>query len=358
MLQIMLCGAHDVHGLKQSFYTVATDFGAHPLWYKDGNIYYANSLSSKWAMNSRMSVKKVDACVFVLLEKYGDVTWETELEEALYCGKPFIFLVLDSTLQKTEFIIHKSLDSSQFSQDEEGIVSLFSLVTSKYQLTPRPFTYPTFEVVLRRGLADLFENALGLLQDRYEKESLLASLSDEQPLSVPQIERLQRIALDEYGASKMERTIALRRLAAGGVQNTQFIIDVCRSKEQGVQRLGFTLLPTLLQLPLNSDTIRELAEISAGSDDIGLSHRLVLSVGKIDPASLDILLDSLSKHEEGARRRAFEVVEMNLQLLRDAWGSSRMVRFLNVCEAESSENIDWKQRLRDLRDEFLRDEFE
>jgi hypothetical protein len=88
MLQIMLCGAHDVGEISTSFMDVAHDFGAEPWFYQQGTIHHINSRTSRWAENSRATVNKVDICVFVMLDRYGDNTWNHELHEALQLGKP------------------------------------------------------------------------------------------------------------------------------------------------------------------------------------------------------------------------------------------------------------------------------
>lgn len=88
MLRLMLCGASDMDKVERQFSEVAADFGAEAMCYLDGRVRYRNSATASWVENSRMSVSSADLCVFVILEKYGEITWTTELSEALALGVP------------------------------------------------------------------------------------------------------------------------------------------------------------------------------------------------------------------------------------------------------------------------------
>lgn len=97
MFEVMLCGAYDVGNIEETFSEVVQGFGATPWWYSDGRILYRNSRHSRWEDNSKATVRNADICVFVILEEYGEITWTTELQEALNAGKQFAVLVLDTS---------------------------------------------------------------------------------------------------------------------------------------------------------------------------------------------------------------------------------------------------------------------
>lgn len=353
MLQIMLCGAHDVDEISTAFTDVVEGLGADPWLYQRGKIHHINSRTSRWAENSRATVNKVDICVFVMADRYGDITWSHELQEALQLGKPFVVLALESAWVRYNNL-HQSLSdpSALRSEDDRQMVELLRMISSDYQITVTPFTFTAFKEILRGELAGLFQAGVELLQMRNQRAMLLDALTGSEPMSRSQVDQLLALATDEYEANKLARKSALRRLAADGVRDNELLLEVCRSTEQGVQRLGFDLLPDLLVLPPNEDVVRELAQIASGTDDVGVPRRLVSALGKIEPGMTDVLFDGIGSAEEGLRRRAYEVVEGDWDSVLSAWGRERMHRFLDACEVKTPTRARWVDRLRGRRDDL------
>ena len=353
MLQIMLCGAHDVGELSDVFTTVVQDFGAEPWFYQEGRIQHINSRTSRWTENSRATVGRVDVCVFVMLDQYGDITWNHELQEALNLGKPFVILALESAWMRYNTLQHSLTDPDALrSEDDRRMVELLRMISSDYQMTVTPFTYLTFGEKLRGELSGLFQIGVELVQTRNQRAMLVDALRSTERLSPYQTSQVIALATDEYESDKLARKSALRRLAGDGVRDDEILLDVCRSAEQGVQRLGFDLLPQILEVPPSEDTIRELAQISSGSDDVGIPRRLVVALAKVDSTYTDVLLDAVESLEEGLRRRAFEVVEEDWDAVFEAWGGDRMRRFLDACEAKTPARARWIDRLRDRRNDL------
>jgi len=351
MLQIMLCGAHDVVELSTEFSDVVQNFGAEPWFYQQGKIHHINSRTSRWTENSRATVSKVDVCVFVMLDRYGHITWTHELDEALDLGKPFVILALESAWMRYNTLHHSLTDPGALrSEEDQQMVELLRMISSDYQFTVTPFTYPTFKEKLRGELAGLFQAGVELVQARNQRAVLLEALTGSEPLSRRQVEQLIALAADEYEANKLARKSALRRLAAAGIRDDEMLLEVCQSSEQGVQRLGFDLVPDLLSLPPNEDVVRELAQIASGTDDVGIPRRLVMALGRLESTLIDVLLEAIGSFEEGLRRRAFEVVEQDWDMVLSAWGAERMCMFLNACEAKNPSRSRWVDRLRDRRD--------
>lgn len=353
MLEIMLCGAHDVGELSTDFTEIIQGFGAEPWFYQQGKIKHINSRTSQWTENSRATVRKVDVCVFVMLEHYGDITWTHELQEALQLGKPFVVLALESAWMRYTTFHHSITDASALlSQDDRSMVELIRIISSDYQITVTPFRYGTFKEKLRGELAGLFEEGVDLVYTRNQRSIILDALVEQEPLTRGQVEQLISLATDEYEVNKQARKLAIRRLAADGVRNDEVLLDLCRSSEQGIQRLGFDLMPQLMVLPPDEDFVRELAEVASRSDDVGIARRLVMGLGKIEPTMTDFLVDMIMNAEEGLRRRAFEVVENDWDTVLHAWGVERMRLFLDACEAQAPVRARWIDRLRSCRDDL------
>ena len=112
------------------------------------------------------------------------------------------------------------------------------------------------------------------------------------------------------------------------MRDDKLLLEVCRSSEQGVQRLGFDLVPDLLIVPPNEDIVRELAQIASGTDDVGIPRRLVLAHRQGPHSAMtDVLLNAIARVEEGVRRRAFEVVEENGETASREWWTSDLAWF-------------------------------
>lgn len=351
MLQIMLCGAHDVGELSTAFTNVVQSFGAEPWFYQEGKIQHINSRTSRWTENSRATVSKADVCVFVILDRYGDITWSHELQQALDLGKPFVILALESSWTRYNVLQWSITDPDVVrSEDDRRMIELLRMISSDYQFTVTPFTYNSFQEKLRGELSGLFQAGVELVQLRNQRGALLDALTGTEPLSRNQIQHVIALATDEYEPNKLARKAALRRLAADRQRDDELLLEVCRSSEQGVQRLAFDLVPDLLALPPKEDTVRELAQISAGTDDVGIPRRLVVALAKVDPTSIDLLLEAIGSLEEGLRRRAFEVVEEDWDTVLTSWGTDRMRSFLDSCEAKTAARARWVDRLRDRRE--------
>src|SRR6478609_2542199 len=350
MMEIMLCGARDVDHVSSDFAEVVHDFAAEPWFYGKGRIYHINSATAKWDENSRATVSRADVCVFVVLERYGDITWNHELRTALDLGKPFVFLALQSSWTRYMNLFHSVNDHSQIaSEDDRNLVGLLRMISSDYQITVGQFDYGSFKETLRRALSDLFRQGAALIQTRNRRSNTMELIGGTARLDRHQVDDLIDLVMDEGEENKNQRKSALRRLAAAGVRNEELVRSGCRSYEQGIQRLTFDLLPELLPDPEDEDLLRELATIAGTSDDVGLSRRLLLAVARVRPTLLDTLLEATGRTEEGLRRRAFEGVEENWDEVVNQWGPERTACFLNACEGRAAAGPRWIERLRQKR---------
>lgn len=348
----MLCGAHDANEISSVFSEVVRDFGAVPWWYLNGKIWHLNSASSSWSENSRATVRKVDVCVFVILNSYGEITWSEELKEALNLGKPFVVLALESAWNRYNTIRY-SVDNAEslLSEDDKQMLTVLQLIAD-HEFTVIPFSYGTFKNLLREALSDLMSSGLELLSARIRRRNLIDTLATNGSITQTNIKELVALATDDYHDSKSERKSALKKIAASEYRSNELTLDACKSFEQGIQRLAFHLIPFLAQLPLEVHLLRELSQISLKSDDIGLARRLANSIGDVDPYKLDILIEEMPEPEEGVRRRAYEAAEAHMEELLASWGIDRMKWFLNACEAKTTSKPSWLVRLRETRDKL------
>jgi hypothetical protein len=353
MFQAMLCGAHDVGDLADGFTEITRAFGGDPWFYQSGKIHHTNSSTSTWVNNSRATVGKADVCVFVIFKTYGEITWTHELQEALDLGKPFVVMAFEGSWNRYNNFLHNLSDYSGItSSDDKKMVELLRMITSDYQITVSTFTLDSFKEKLRGEFSRLFEEGVRLIGLRNQRAELLSAAERSRELSHWQIGKLISLAVDEGEANKMWRKTALRRLAAAGIRDRDLVTATCSSREQGVQRLAFDVLPALLPLPPDEDLLRELAQIASQCDDVGLVRRLVASMPEISSEAIDVVLDASGSVDEGARRRAFEGVDGRWDDILSVWGNERMGEFLVACEGKSSSRIRWIDRLRARKQEI------
>lgn len=346
MLQIMLCGAHDASDISDAFSEVTRDFGGEPWHYADGTIRHINSVTSSWVHNSRATVRDADLCVFVIVEQWGDITWNHELDEALAGGKPFVVMALEKTWTRVMNLRHGVSDLTAVkSEGDRQLLELFRKISSDYQLTVVSFTYMTFKERLRGLLSALMLEGLHLTEARNRREAFIALLHSDTGLRPHQVAEAVELACDEYELNKLARKTALRRLADGGYRDGELVLSVCRSMEQGVQRLGFELLPQLLPEG-DSDLLDELAGAADRSDDLGVRRRFIVSAGTIAPTRIDELLPLVTATDVSLRRLAYEAVDAQWDQVMDAWGRDRMAQFLVVCAGGAAATAGWVERLK------------
>ncbi|WP_237556819.1 hypothetical protein [Streptomyces sp. SID4956] len=233
--------------MQDEFVRTVADFGGVPWHFVNGTMNYINSASSDWEENSRATVQEADVCVFVIVEEIGHITWGTEVTAALLAGKPFLVLCQQSTYERylvlnAEFRPPASLDSLE--EGTRNLVTTLREIEQDRRLTAVPFGHGKFGETLRRELSKLFDIALGQMEERNRRKSILPLLSDPARLTTKDLRTAQAIAVDEW-EDKQARKAALRALAARRTLDEDALYSLLASGEQGVQRMTVELLPEL-----------------------------------------------------------------------------------------------------------------
>lgn len=87
MFRAMLCGAGDTSLISDDFKKLVTTMGGDPWHYQSGTISYLNHPRANFRRNSARTVAEADVLVLVLLERFGEISWDTELREAVGRGR-------------------------------------------------------------------------------------------------------------------------------------------------------------------------------------------------------------------------------------------------------------------------------
>lgn len=355
MLQVMLCGAADTDRVRNQFADAISDLGGVAWHYQSGDVLHINSSAASWERNSRATVKAADLCVFVVLEAYGDVTWEAELDEALAEGTPFLILCLQDTYQKYLTLSRGVADLRSVTEESDrALVSQLRAMESDMELTVVPFEYGYFGNVLRRQLSTLFGHALNSLAERNRRESVAQLLGEPTKLSRRQLEITASLAIDET-EEKTRRKRAVQAIADRNSADMDTIMQLLRSTEQGVQRLTITLLSQLCAPHSPGlDFLSEFVAVANSSDDVGVARRLIPAVLDLSlPLGCDALLE-LEISETGLRRRLTDEIEAREAAIVDEGLSQVAVELLQACLVEQS-GADWKTRCSELVDRLASD---
>lgn len=301
----MLCGAKDTKDIREVFTDVVRRIGGEPWHYMNGSILRINNANASWAMNSQMSVRKAAMCVFVIVREYGTLTWTIELEEAFLAGKPFAVLCLQETYEEYLTLRDKVADRQAIvDPDSRALLTLLDeLESDDRQLSVTPFTFSTFDQVLTREVAAVFQMALKVVEDRNLRMSTVRALNPLRHPSRRQIELLRDLALDET-EDKNVRKQAISVIADDGGFDLEDTTALLHSAEQGVQRLAAARLTDLYQMrPVEPQLIDDLIELTSASEDVGIARRLLTSLLQLDLRSGLVALGRAELTEVGARRR-------------------------------------------------------
>lgn len=357
MLRVMLCGAEDTDRLREEFSQVVLQFGGEPWHFSAGRTLHLNTTHASWQRNSSLTVARADLCVFVIVEKYGEIAWETELRTALITGKPFLIMCLEQTYHRYLTLRGAIVDRSAItnSDDRQLIELISSLESEQRQTTVIPFRYGTFDDELRHQLAALFLVLLGDQEKRNRHGNVAQVLGDPTRLTVSDLAMTQEVALDEM-EDKAVRKRAVQALAARHAADIDTVRALLSSTEQGVQRLTAHLLADLVTADMaDGDFLEYCVSIANGSDDVGIVRRMIPAILKIDLAGAIRALSILDTTEIGTRRRLAETLEEHEEAIRREGLSAAAIALLDRCLQESRE-LGWKARCRDLQDRLGRED--
>ncbi|WIX92462.1 hypothetical protein [Amycolatopsis sp. DG1A-15b] len=345
MLDIMLCGAADIDQVRREFDEVVEAFGAKPWHYMSGQIAHDNSLTSSWVDNSRATVLNMNICVFVVVERVGDITWQTEFREALRAGKAIRIFCREDTYREYLTLRRLVSDPNAINPDKRKLVEMISELEFDRRHTIVPYQTGFFRDVLRMHLAMLFSAALEAMEKRARLSAVEALLSEPSRLSPGELASVAEIATDEF-AGKTARKRAILALVARQAADDDLVRQLTQSPEQGVQRISIDNIARLYRTrPAEAEMFDHLVSVANQSGDSGLARRLIPAMLGIDFALAVSALTALDLTDIGARRRLAQELESREQLIDDRRVRLDVVGLLSRC-LDTRQEADWKARCR------------
>lgn len=283
----MLCGAGDLTELLPPFREVANEMGFNPLNFTDGTIFYHNYGVNQWERNSKLTVKSSDVLVFVINEKFGEITWNTELDEAISNGKNFIVLCRDETYAKYRY--HKD-ERLEYPADtnKRSLYALLNKIETVNQLSVIPFNIFDFKRRVKEHIMKLVKFALSLTEKENQKNSFLPILLSSKynnllPKHINELnEKICREIVFDFFENKETRKRALEYFKYSKSLSDDEISELCADMEQGLKRKTISILIDLLGSKNNLDELFEkIITNMANDDDVGVIRRAIKSLATI-----------------------------------------------------------------------------
>lgn len=236
MFRAMLCGAGDTSLISDDFKKLVTAMGGDPWHYQSGTISYLNHPRADFRRNSARTVAEADVLVFVILERFGEISWDTELREAVGRGKAILILCLQTTYQT--FLEDRGRSSAL----DPRLFRLLQELEVNHSMTIVPFTQNTFLGVLRRQLSQLFRLSLLTLEERHRRGAMTSILRNPESASPHDLELMRIIALDELEEKRLRKEAILGLASRDGVDD-ETLLELAGSLEQGGFAAGLRAAP-------------------------------------------------------------------------------------------------------------------
>ncbi|MFI9453381.1 hypothetical protein [Amycolatopsis sp. NPDC052450] len=349
MLDIMLCGASDIDQVRREFDDVVRAFGAQPWHYMSGQISHDNSLTSSWVNNSRATVLNVDVCVFVVVERVGDITWQTEFREALSAGKAIRIFCREDTYREYLTLRRLVSDPNAISPERRKLVDMIGELEFDRRHTIVPYQPGFFRDVLRMQLAMLFSDALHAMEKRAQHSAVESLLNEPGRLRSAELASVAEIATDEF-MNKTVRKRAILALAARQAADDDLVRQLTLSPEQGVQRICIENIARLYRTrPAEAEMFDHLVSVANQSGDTGLARRLIPALLGIDFPLAVGALTSLELADVGARRRLAQELETREQQIDERRVQLDVVSLLRRC-LDTRQEGDWRAACRAFAD--------
>jgi len=207
---ITLCGASDTKRVLKPFINVVENFNCFPGTYLNSTTHHGEDSDYRGA--SVLTIEQSDIVVYCILEKYGDITWDTEFQKTLLLKKPYVIMI-----EKELFIAYEKLKPVENNNTSlSSIEKIFKIIESGIN-KERPlvfFDIDDFEKDLRREISYIFFRALEFSQKAKSENKLLALIETRDPDLIKQhtfedyeVEELKRILFNHTHDKRIRKDI-------------------------------------------------------------------------------------------------------------------------------------------------------
>lgn len=318
-MKVMLCGAEDLTPIEGFFQELINEMGFTALHYKQF-MNYDNY--NDWNENSKESVENVDIVIFVIIEQYGSITWNTEFETALSLGKPFIIFCLKDVYSFYMRVLKKN-DISVTDDNGKKIYDLF-LRFNNEKKTVIPFDINTFKKTLQKHLILILDRSIKLLNEENRKKTIIKLLEKNSTKEIrtllsddTKIKLLKNILFDPWQNKEIRKRV-LCCFSNKGILNKSEIIQLINDPEQGMRRMIIAQIDSFANVEEDQTEIFDaIIEVCDNYDDIGLTNRAINSLWNTNPQlSITYLYKIvLNNNRESIRLRIIYLLNDNINTL-------------------------------------------
>lgn len=320
-LNILLCGASDIYHIKDFFDQVVGDFGCEPAHFFNSTTVHSNH--ADWKQNSMKSVQLADIIIYVIMDKYGGITWETEYVAALMNGKPYSIFCIEHVANSAHSGTGKIIQEDATDDLAKNIRIMDMLTTT--QKSPISFTTGQFPNLLRRELSNYLFDGVKLLQQQNSTSNVMKFIEEgdwDKLHEVTPIELEKNYLKDALMDRKKGRNLRkgiLEFYKIHKLLSDDELILLMNDSEQGVYRKVMEDLPKLISEASNLDKLFKGAiEVSQTNTDIGVVRRAIISILDIDALrAITHLMKLFPTHDIGVPKRILESVNGNFDTIKD-----------------------------------------
>lgn len=356
MVNVMMCGAGDLSELLPPFNEAAIEIGFNPLNFTNGTILYHNYGVNRWERNSRLTVKSSDILLFVINERFGDITWNAELDEAIINGKNLIVFCRDETYTSYRFFKDNRLEfPTNLELNKRELYILLDQVETAKQISVISFNIFNFKNMIKEHLMKLFKYTLTITEKENQKNGFTSILMCSK----------YDILLPDHINDKNEQickgilfdnfeNIELRKRSLEYFKYSKSLSDIelselCVDMEQGLRRKAITLLNELISPENKIEIIFEnVIPNIANVDDVGVLRRTIRSFISIDiELSLRYFHLFFPANDVGTPKRIIANLkekETEINNLLELKPDLRVILFnlINSCINFNNDKSDWK----------------
>lgn len=349
-MEVLLCGANDLgKTIAPLFNKAIRKMGFVATNYF--NSYFATSNHNTWRENSILAVLNADIVVYVIDEKFGDITWDTEYLTAINSGKPLVIMCTTHLANiYHQYFIGGKIDVLDSNLKE--IMALLGSLTLEERSICEYNDPDSFVETLNNKILHEISSGLKLLQLHNKKKGVYRILNNknhakllEESKTTYVTEYLTEILFDELENKEIRKRL-IHYFTVNRILNNAQIIKLLKDDEQGVARCAANYLSELAGDYCDKDDLARSVLKSVEkdfSDDHGIMRRAVVSVLNLNfEAAIPELINVFPIDDIGIAKRILKWAIENFQDIKHVFDNNnnnlkiQFAELIEKCENYSS----------------------
>lgn len=156
--RVMICGAGDTRAQRETAKQLIRSIGMDAFDYTSAGASPLNDRSASNIASSKANVDRADLLIFIVADRYGEITWLHELTTATHLDRPYLMFISAGTYAILERS-HEFSPAGIADPNLRQLVSVFGQLRDDPNRRIVPFA-DNFEPLLREALGGLVEQLL------------------------------------------------------------------------------------------------------------------------------------------------------------------------------------------------------